>query len=337
MNSRERFFAALEGRPVDRAPAFPLLMFFAVDRAGISYREFASEGQAMAEAQLGLLDRFPLDGVTACSDAFRISGAVGGAMNFPEDKPPHLSEPFIQSPADVEKIGRPDPTDPANRMGDRTKAVEIMARSAGDRVAVLGWIDMPFAEACSLCGVTQFMMMLYDDPATAHAILEAVTPICIDFALAQLDAGAPMIGAGDAAASLISPAAYREFALQYEKRVVDAVHGHGGTIKLHVCGDSRALLGDMVTCGADLFNVDHMVPLEAARDVYAANDRCYKGNIDPVAIMNSTPESITRQVHQCLDIARGTRYMVSAGCEVPAETPDEVFDAFCRASQTWAG
>ena len=84
---------------------------------------------------------------------------------------------------------------------------------------MLGWVDMPFAEACSICGVQPFMMMLVDAPDLAHRLLDHVTTIVIDFALAQVHAGADMIGAGDAAASLVAPATYRDFALPYEQRV----------------------------------------------------------------------------------------------------------------------
>ena len=66
---------------------------------------------------------------------------------------------------------------------------------------MVGWVDMPFAEACSLCGVTEFMTMLFDNPSLAHRILDFLTDCVIDFSLAQLEVGAPMIGAGDAAAS----------------------------------------------------------------------------------------------------------------------------------------
>ena len=65
MNSKERCIAAIQGRPVDRIPVFPLLMFFAQSRQGITYREFATDGRALADAQLNILDRFPVDAITA--------------------------------------------------------------------------------------------------------------------------------------------------------------------------------------------------------------------------------------------------------------------------------
>lgn len=52
MNSRQRALAAIAGQAVDHVPVFPLLMFFAAQRAGISYREFATNGAALAQAQL---------------------------------------------------------------------------------------------------------------------------------------------------------------------------------------------------------------------------------------------------------------------------------------------
>lgn len=336
MNSRQRFQATLAGEPVDHPPVFPLLMFFAAGRAGLTYRQFASDGLALAEAQMAVQARYGVDAITACSDAFRLSADLGGEIAFPEHTPPHLTRPLVETATDIGKLGHPDPTE--GRMGDRARAVAAMARGVGEHVAVLGWVDMPFAEACSCCGVSNFMLLLLDEPETAHALLNHLAENVIDFALAQAEAGAPMIGAGDAAASLISAPMYAEFALPYERRVCEAVHAAGYTVKLHICGDTRALLPLMATSGADLFNVDHLVPLTDARDVYTTAGKAYKGNLNPVTdIMQATPDACREAAFRCLDTTRGTQYMLSAGCEIPAETPDEVFRAFCEAPGEWAG
>jgi len=329
---RERFLAALNSLPVDRTPVFPLLMFFAANRAGISYRDFATNGRAMAEAQLSIQQRFGLDAITACSDAFRISADLGGDMVYPENGTPFLKTALVRSAADVVALSRPDPLRQGSRMADRTLAVAEMVRAVSGKVAILGWVDMPFAEACSVCGVSEFMMMLKKAPGVAHQLLTFLTQIVIDFALVQVEAGADMIGAGDAAASLISPRMYGEFALPYEQQVCQAIHTANNLVKLHICGNTSHLLELMVTSGADLFNVDHLVPFAKAKAVYTAHGKCYKGNLNPVAhIMQSTPEECGSYAHDCLIQGAGTSYMLSAGCEIPAETPDEVFQAFCAA------
>jgi MtaA/CmuA family methyltransferase len=335
MTGRQRFMAALKGEATDRVPLFPLLMLLAVDRAGITYREYVTAGRALAEAQLLVQQRFDLDAITACSDAFRISADLGGEMFYPRDTPPFLSKPLIMEVTDLSRLGHPDPTDPRSRMGDRVHAVAEMARAISGRVALLGWVDMPLAEACSACGVTEFMLLMKDDPAGAHQILEFLTSLVIDFALAQVEVGADMIGAGDAVASLISPAMYAEFALPYEQQVCEAIHHAGSLVKLHICGQTTHLLDQMATSGADLFNVDHLVPLEKARHVYAAHGKCFKGNLDPVeGIMRATPGRCCELAHDCMALCAENRYMLSAGCDVPAETPDEVFGAFCNAPKT---
>jgi len=336
MMHRERFLAAVHGQPVDRAPVFPLLMFFAASRAGLSYREFAEDGSALAQAQLALQAQYGLDAITACSDAFRLSAELGGEMGFPEDKPPYLRQPLVTVPSDVDALGHPDPT--AGRMGDRVRAVAEMAKASAGRFAVLGWVEMPFAEACNLCGVSDFMMLTMDDPDTAHRLLARLAAMEIDFAKAQIAAGADMIGAGDAAASLVSPEMYAEFALPYEQRVCEAIHAANSLVKLHVCGDTRALLPQMATCGADLFNVDHLVPLAQAKAVYGAAGKCFKGNLDPVAqMMQATPDECAAHALRCLAEAGSAPYMLSPGCEVPADTTDEVFRRFCDAPQVYAG
>jgi MtaA/CmuA family methyltransferase len=332
MNSKERCLAAIQGAPVDRAPVFPLLMFFAQQRAGITYREFASNGAALAEAQLNIRNQFPVDAITVCSDAFRITADLGAEMVFPEDKPPFAASPLIKTRSDLRKIVRLDPLRRGSRMADRVRGAAAMAKAAGGDCLVLGWVDMPFVEACSLCGVTEFMLMLVDEPALAHALLDKLAELVGDFALAQLRAGAPMIGAGDAAASLVSPDFFREFALPYERRVVDSVHAAGGLVKLHICGNTTHLLGDMIQSGADLFNVDHLVDFQAASAAFGRAQRCFKGNLNPVTdLLQSNPAECARQSQARLRAAAGLRFMLSPGCEVPGATADDVFAAFCHA------
>ena len=92
----------------------------------------------------------------------------------------------------------------------------------------------------------------------------------------------------------------------------------------------------MIQSGADLFNVDHLVSFESALDRYGRNNICFKGNLDPVAdLMLASPEKCQSKCFERLRQADGLRYMLSPGCEVPAETPDEVFRAFCESSKVF--
>ena len=331
MTSKERCLTVIRGGRPDRIPVFPLLMFLPADRLGVPYREYARKGSVMAEGQILMTEMFDVDAVTGCSDAFRVSADLGAKMVYPENGTPFAEEPCVRSSADLERLGKPDTSGRNSRMRDRADGVAEMVQAVGDERLVLGWVDMPFAEACSVCGVSEFMLMLYDDPALAHRILEFLTEVVIDFAAMQLAVGAPMIGAGDASASLISPEMYREFALPYERRVAAAVHDRGGLIKLHVCGNVNDFLKDMAKGGFDLINVDHLVDFERAVEVFGQAGKAYKGNLHPTEdFLYADPAWCVSRARECIDKAKGTKYMLSGGCEIPPDTSDEVFRAFCE-------
>ena len=70
---------------------------------------------------------------------------------------------------------------------------------------------------------------------------------------------------GDAAASLVGPQIYEEFVLPYEQKLVDGLHAMGAKVRLHICGNTRRILGGMGTLGCEIVDIDFMVPLEQAR------------------------------------------------------------------------
>ena len=115
----------------------------------------------------------------------------------------------------------------------------------------------------------------------------------------------------------------------YEKRLVDGIHALGAYVRLHICGNTRPLLEGMGTLRCAIVDLDHMVPLEAAREAMGP-DQVLLGNIDPVAALrNGTPESVYQAVAECHRQA-GPRYIVGAGCEVVRDTPHDNVRALAR-------
>lgn len=329
MNSKERCAAVLNHEEPDRVPFFPLMMFFAAGRAKLNYRVYATEPAALAEAQLNLFENYRVDAVTACSDAFRITADLGGEIGYPEDQTPYAKTPLLKTMEDFRALRRPDPMKPGSRMRGRVDAVEMLARNVGRRALVCGWVEMPFAEVCDWFGVENTMMMLFDEPDFVHEALSFAAELEIDFARAQIDAGADLIGCGDAAASLISGKFFREFALPYEQRVTEAIRAHGAYSKLHICGNTTQSLPLMAESGASLVNIDSLVDFGLARKVFEQAGVPFKGNADPVRdLLNATPEQAAAKGRDLIRRAKGAAFMLSAGCEIPAAVKDEVYFAF---------
>ena len=165
------------------------------------------------------------------------------------------------------------------------------------------------------------MMDFMDDPAFVRDLFDYVLEMEVRFARAQVEAGAEIIGIGDAASSLVGPQIYEEFVFPCQKRLVDAVHGLGSRVRLHICGNTTAILPWLGLLGCEIIDLDWMVSLERARAA-TGPVQVLAGNIDPVAVMRrGTPELVTAAIGECHRQA-DPRYIVAAGCEVPRGTPE---------------
>ena len=140
MNSKTRCLAALKGHQVDRTPVFTLLMSFSQKGLNISYKTFATNGYSMAEAQINIKEKFKIDAITACSDAFRITADLGADMVFPDNQPPFASNTLVKDENDYKRLKRPDVGNSKSRMYDRILGVEEMVKAVGTESLVLGGV-----------------------------------------------------------------------------------------------------------------------------------------------------------------------------------------------------
>lgn len=186
----------------------------------------------------------------------------------------------------------------------------------------MGWVEGALAEAADLRGVQNLMLDLTIRPDWVRDLLEQIVEVEIEFAEAQVKAGADIIGLGDAIASQISPRMYQDFAMPYEKRIFDAIHEAGAVARLHICGDTTHLLGEMSQTRADIIDIDWMIDIDQARKSFAGS-AALCGNFDPVAVMlQGTPDQVRQSVLDC-QTRGGTNYFSAAGCEIPDQTPAE--------------
>lgn len=327
MTSKERIYAILGGESVDRAAVTPIFMAWAAHFIGRTYRDYYLDGDVLVDSQLAVTRAFGIDQISAISDPWRESSAYGMEFDYPEEGVGKPSGILLKSEDDLAKLKGVD-----MRKGERTKqrieSVRRMAEEIGRTHSVLGWAEGPFAEYADLRGVEAAMLDLIDRPGFFVEAGQVIIENEITFAVAQAKAGADMIGIGDAAASLISPNAYKELVLPLERKLFSAIHEAGAAVKLHICGNIKNHVAFMGQSGADIIDVDWMVPLDEAREL-AGPEVTLCGNFDPVAVLlQGSAEDVAEAARQCLK-AGGERFILMPGCEVPPDTPEENIRAFC--------
>jgi len=176
--------------------------------------------------------------------------------------------------------------------------------------------------------VEKTFLDLVDRPEVFIKAGEIIVQNAIAFAAAQVRAGADMIGIGDAAASLIAPDMYKEFVLPLEQKLIAAIHEAGAAVELHICGNIKNHISYMAQSGADIIDVDWMVPLAKAREL-AGPKITLCGNFDPVSVLfEGSPQDVADAARQCLE-AGGDKFILMPGCEVPPHTPEQNIRAFC--------
>jgi MtaA/CmuA family methyltransferase len=270
---------------------------------------------------------FGVDQLSCISDPYRETQGFGSTIEFMKNGPPRSSHP-LQETKDLSVLAKPDPGSSV-RMLDRVRAVETYHQRFHGQFSILGWVEGPAAEAADLRNVTPFLIDLLDDEPFACELMDLCIDTAIEFARAQVDAGADTIGIGDAIASQVGPDLYHELIQPREKRLVRAIQEMGAYVKLHICGNITHLLPGIADLGVDILDVDHLVDMARVRGAVGGRV-AIAGNVDPVSVVrNGTPGAIRDAVRKAYEQV-GNPYIVNAGCEIPAGTPVDNLKAFCE-------
>ncbi len=321
MNSTERFNARLKGEPVDRLPALPIFMVYACDLVGKTYDQYCRDHRVMVDGNLALVERYGIDVVSCCSFPFAETHDCGAELEYYDHQPPACRHHLLQSPADFGKLEKPDPSG-GGLMTERLKAIELYREKVGDDIPIQGWVEGPMAQAADLRGINEVMMETITEPEFVRDLMDWIVEMEIDFARAQIAAGATLIGVGDAAASLVSPKYYAAEVAPREKKIVDAIHEAGAKVRLHICGSIKKKYDAIKTLGVDMLDVDYPQTMEEVREAVGP-DQVISGNVDPVrGIQDNSPQGV-REAFAEAHGQSGDKFILSAGCEVPPGTPEE--------------
>jgi len=327
MTSKERYLAAIKGEPRDRVPVTPIFMAWAAHFVGHTYRDFYLNADILAEGQLAVTRAFGVDQISAISDPWRESSAYGMEFTYPDQAVGKPAEHILKSPEDAKKLVRVD-IENSPRLKDRLEAIRKMAAEVGETHSVQGWVEGPIAQYADLRGVQETMMDLIEDPSLYLESVETIVDNALEFAKAQLAAGAETIGCGDAVASLIGPDLYVRYVLPWETKLFAGIHEAGGLVETHICGDINNIVEHIAKTGTDIIDVDWMVPLDKARKL-VGDEIALCGNFDPTAVLlQGTPEDIADAARKCIADG-GDRFLLMPGCEIPQGTAEANIRAFC--------
>ncbi|GMU24470.1 MAG: hypothetical protein AMXMBFR13_45440 [Phycisphaerae bacterium] len=341
MTGRERALAALRGLPHDRPPVIPIVGQAGATLCGVPIYEHAHDADVLAGCQIECARRFHYDGVYIAADTWVNAEAAGFPwMEHPEDGPAGGKGTWIQSIDDIVNLEMPDPSR-SGRWPLMIEAVRTAVElSEGDLLVIGNFDQSPFSLACQLRDINQFMVDLIENQELAHRLLAFCAEAVSRYAIAMAEAGADVLNTGDSTAggSLIGGEWYSQFAFPYEQQVFDAIRQVTDTpITLHICGDTRTCIDQMLQTGVEGIEVDEFMDLALAREK-AADRVTVIGNVDPVdPLLQGTPQQVKAKCRACLEVFQGSnRFILASGCAVSPLTPPENIRAMVEAVEEFA-
>ena len=330
----DTFIRALLRQPTDYTPVWIMRQagrylpeYNATRKRAGSFLGLAKNPDYATEVTLQPLERFPLDAAILFSDILTVPDAMGLGIYFAEGEGPKFERP-VRDEAAVRALQVPEPRETLGYVLDAVKQI----RGALDgKVPLIGFSGSPYTMACYMVeggGSADFRTiktMLYARPDLLHHILDINARAVIAYLNAQIEAGAQAVMVFDTWGGALSDAAYREFSLEYLRRVIAGLHRSwdGQTIPSIVFTKGGGLwLEDIAAIGCNAVGLDWNIDIGTARRRIGAQV-ALQGNLDP-NVLFSPPATIAAQVgHVLRQFGNGPGHVFNLGHGVSQFTPPE--------------
>ena len=179
------------------------------------------------EVTLQPLQRFPLDAAILFSDILTIPDAMGLGLSVIEKQGPLFERP-VRTLADIKQLGIPDPETNLRYVMD---AVRLISLELDGKVPLIGFAGSPWTigtymiEGSSSKEFSLAKRMMYEQPATLHKLLDLLSDSVTEYLKAQISAGVNIVMIFDSWGGVLSNDNYREFSLNYMKKIVADLKG----------------------------------------------------------------------------------------------------------------
>ena len=326
MTPKERLFATLDRRPVDRIPVAQPLQTGTLElmkSCNAYWPEVHSDPQLMATLAYEAHRVVGFESVRVPFDINVESEAMGCELNFQSgrrkgrDIQPPVKVPAMDALSDFSRVKDPDPYKDG-RMPVVLKAIEMLKKKLPDTIPILSAVVGPFMVAAQVRGVDSFMRELLMQPDKTLEIIERAYKACLRYAQAQAEAGSDCVVIVDATASpdLISPKQFDKFAKPFTQDLAKNIPIRS---ILHICGKTHLILTKMAEVTSAI-SIDSSVDMaEAKQTVGPGTAVC--GNVDVnTVLLFGEPADVEKATKEVIE--KGTE-LLTTSCGISPVAPTE--------------
>ena len=316
-----------------KVTAVPVMTHPGIEQNGNTVREAVSNGKVHAEAVIKLAEAYRSTAACTIMDLTTEAEAFGAEIAFSDEAVPAVVGHMLTDAKSINDLQVPSLS--AGRIPQYLKANLLAARAIKDRPVFAGCIG-PFSLAGRLYDMSGIMMLIYENPDAAHALLAKCTQFIEKYCEALKLTGANGVLMAEPAAGLLSNEDCKTFSSAYVKYIVNKVQDEHFIVILHNCGNTGHCTEAMVETGAAAYHFGNKCRMEEVIKEVPPTALAM-GNLDPVSLFkDGTPAQMREATLDLLEKMREhPNFVLSSGCDTPPHTPIENINAFFEALNEW--
>jgi len=216
-----------------------------------------------------------------------------------------------------------------------------LIREVGDQALVLPHHSPAYICACYAFGFERAMECMLSEPRLFRYVCDLYAEGDGSRMREWKAAGAEacFVADGWASCDILSPAMVEEFALPYQRSIVNAARDAGLKIIIWNEGNILPILPEEATIPMDAFAFEQPrkgapVTVDRVRAAFG-QERCLFGNLDSeLLFMRNDPDEITAAVReQIRQSGSGAPFILSTGSPLPSNIEPDAVDAYVRAAR----
>jgi len=326
MTPLERVATALQHKEADRVPTAPLVCGASRRVYGVTYAEWAQDGELAAKCMLQAQQLIGFDGILTLVDLSVEAADFGQEMVFPvEDTPhPNYDNPFIQTPDDfINKIERIDPTK-SPRMKEMLTYCDILMNETGSTVPVMGFVYGPLGILSMMRSAERLFRDCMKNKEAVIKAEEIITDVLVDYIKAMCKTGvhAVVLDTLFASQCIMNKHMWKEIEGPFTKRIADTVRECGAMVMVHNCGN-----GVYFDVQMEMMNpvaISFAYTPDDCKDMVEAKEKwgdktALVGYLSPAQYcFLGTPEDAKQESRrQIEELGKGGGFILATGCEFP--------------------
>ena len=335
MTSLQRVLTTLGQQEPDRVPLFLLVTMHGAKELGLSIKDYYSKAENVVEGQLRMRRKFRHDCLYPFFHASLETEAFGGETIFTSDGPPNAGEPVIRRPEEILQLDPPRVSEAAC-LQKVLEAERQLKASVGDEAPIIGVVMSPFSLPVMQMGFEAYLDLMIMRPDLFERLMQVNEEFCVDWANAQLAAGATAICFFDpvSSTSMVTREQYLQMGWKSARSTIARIKGPTATH--FASGRCLPIVDDVAQTGTAIIGVSTSEDLAALKSA-SAGRLSLLGNLNGVEMRRWSAQDAETAVKKAISLAGpGGGFILSDNHgEIPFQVPEEILLAVSEAVQSW--